>query len=173
MVSDEQVSIWLRALEKSNLWCWIIEYIDRKELISYWHSPHSSTAKLLSATLFPESISMLDKGLCFQPAQGGMDGRKRQHPASWAKGFLTSTVWTSTGDGKLFSFSHLLTKSKLGDSHCWALPGGPPQDGGGGGIFGKVMVGVQAMATGHRKDKVCACFFRSAKKHTNPHVYGQ
>lgn len=31
-----------------------------------------STAKLLSATHFPESISMLDKGLCFQPARGGL-----------------------------------------------------------------------------------------------------
>lgn len=50
-----------------------------------------STAKLLPATYFPESISMLDKGSCFQSAVRERR-EKKQHHASWAKGFLMSTV---------------------------------------------------------------------------------
>lgn len=38
--------------------------------------PLPSTAKMLSATRFPDSISMLDKGSSFQSVQGEKDKRR-------------------------------------------------------------------------------------------------
>lgn len=75
MVGDEQVSIWLKASEK-------IKPVMLYKRIYGWQKADIladiplSIAKLPSATHFPESIFMLDKGLCFQSVQWGKDERR-------------------------------------------------------------------------------------------------
>lgn len=110
MVGDEQVSTWLRALEKSSLWCWIIEYIDGKELISYWYSPQH--CKIALSNTFSRIHFHVRQRLVLSICAVRERRKKKQHPASWVKGFLMITVWNNTRTGSCFPSCTRLQSSR-------------------------------------------------------------